>query len=90
MCFEKIFAALFFAYCTANIEGRLLVVAPLSLCVLRYFFHLRDFRFHRFYQLCELFLVFSRFLPKRHLPKQMPFGVIFDRFLSFRKNISLP
>ena len=34
------------------------VVAPLSLCVLCYLFHLRNFRFHRLYQLGELFLAF--------------------------------
>ena len=34
------------------------MVAPLSLCVLRCFFHLGDFRFHSFYQLGELFLAF--------------------------------
>ena len=34
------------------------MVAPLSLCVLRLLFHLGDFRFHGFDQLCELFLAF--------------------------------
>ena len=34
------------------------MVAPLSLCVLRLFFYLCDFRFHRFYQLGKLFLAF--------------------------------
>ena len=34
------------------------MVAPLSLCVFRLFFHLRDFRFHGFDQLGELFLAF--------------------------------
>ena len=34
------------------------MVAPLSLCVIRCFFHLCDFRFHGFYQLCELFFAF--------------------------------
>ena len=34
------------------------MVAPLSLCVLRLFFHPRDFRFHRLYQLGKLFLAF--------------------------------
>ena len=34
------------------------MVAPLSLCVLRLLFYLRDFGFHGFYQLCELFLAF--------------------------------
>ena len=34
------------------------MVTPLSLCVLRYLFHLRNFRFHSFYQLGELFLAF--------------------------------
>ena len=33
-------------------------VSPLSLCALRLLFHLCDFRFHRFDQLCELFLAF--------------------------------
>ena len=34
------------------------MVSPLSLCILRLLFHLCDFCFHRFYQLCELFLAF--------------------------------
>jgi len=34
------------------------LVSPLFLCVLRLFFHLSDFRFHGFDQLCELFLAF--------------------------------
>ena len=31
---------------------------PSLLCVLRLFFHLRDFRFHGFYKPCELFFAF--------------------------------
>ena len=52
----------FFASSDAIFEGRPIsampkyVVAPLSLCVLRCFFHLGDFRFHRFYQLRQLHL----------------------------------
>ena len=48
----------FFVYCNAIFEGRPFVVAPLSLCVLRLLFHLRNFGFHRLYQLRELFLAF--------------------------------
>ena len=34
------------------------LVSPLLLCVFCLFFHLGDFRFHGFDQLCELFLAF--------------------------------
>ena len=44
------------------------VVAPLSLCVLRRLFHLGDFRFHGFYQLCELFFAFLSCLGV-HVPR---------------------
>jgi hypothetical protein len=47
-----------FFICICNIEGRPFVVAPLSLCILRLFFHPRDFRFHGFDQIGELFLFF--------------------------------
>ena len=58
------FQSLFFAFSDAFFEGRPIsamlkyVVAPL--CVMRFslVFYLRNFRFHGFYQLCELFFAF--------------------------------
>ena len=44
------------------------MVSPISLCVLRCLFHLRNFRFHCFYQLCELFLAFFSCLGV-HVPR---------------------
>lgn len=45
------FQGLFLFFSDANFEGRPFVVAPLPLCFLCLFFHLRDFRFHGFISL---------------------------------------
>ena len=48
----------FLCFLRRNFRGLTALASPLLLSVLRRLFHLGDFGFHGFYQLCELFFAF--------------------------------